>query len=112
MAALMLVDTKIPACKGFRFATLTLDLNRFCLDGPSGKLNLRPKCFEVLRYLLEHAGQVVEKDEIIKAVWPNVIVTDESLTHCISEIRRNIGDESKSIIKTVPKLSDKPFSTG
>jgi DNA-binding winged helix-turn-helix (wHTH) protein len=64
---------------------------------------LRPKSFEVLRYLVEHAGRVGGKEEIIKAVWPDVIVTDESLTRCISEVRRAIGDESQKIIKTVPK---------
>jgi TolB-like protein len=89
--------------KSFRFASLTLDLDRQSLVGPSGRAELRPKSFAVLRYLVEHAGRVVGKHEMIKAVWPDVIVTDESLTRCISEVRRAIGDEDQRIIKTVSR---------
>ena len=58
--------------KAFHFAGHSLDLGRFSLSGPSGEANLRPKSFEVLRYLVEHQGQVVTKDELIQAVWPDV----------------------------------------
>src|SRR5262245_40706080 len=89
--------------KTVQFASFTLDLNRLSLFGPSGHADLRPKSFEVLRYLVEHAGRVVGKEEVIKAVWPDVTVTDESLTRCISEVRRAIDDGNQQIIKTVPK---------
>ena len=101
--------------RSLRFASFTLDLNRLCLFGPSGRVDLRPKSFEVLRHLVEHAGRVVSKEEVIEAVWPDVIVTDESLTHCISEIRRALGDGSQRIIKTVSKrgyLLDVPVLAG
>jgi pimeloyl-ACP methyl ester carboxylesterase len=86
-----------------QFASYTLDLDRLCLDGPSGAVDLRPKSFEVLRYLLEHDGRVVGKEEIMEAVWPDVTVTDESLTRCISEVRRALGSEGEAIIKTMHK---------
>ena len=89
--------------RSLRFGSFTFDLGRLCLNGPSGSVSLRPKSFEVLRYLLEHDGRVVSKDEILEAVWPDVVVTDESLTHCISEVRRALGDDGQCIIKTVPK---------
>jgi DNA-binding response OmpR family regulator len=54
------------------FSSLTLDLERLCLFGPAGRIRLRPKSFEVLRYLAEHAGQTVTKDELIAAIWPDV----------------------------------------
>ena len=85
------------------FGTFSLDLQRLCLMGPAGEVRLRPKSFEVLRYLAEHAGQAVTKDALIGAVWPDVTVTDESLTRCISDIRLAIGDNTQRIIKTVPK---------
>jgi DNA-binding winged helix-turn-helix (wHTH) protein len=99
--------------KAFQFGSFTLDLDRLCLFGPGGRAELRPKSFEVLRYLVEHEGRVVGKEELIKAVWLDVTVTDESLTRCISEVRRAIGDGSQQIIKTVPKrgyLVDVPIS--
>jgi DNA-binding winged helix-turn-helix (wHTH) protein/tetratricopeptide (TPR) repeat protein len=93
---------EIPA-KRLQFSSFTLDLDRLCLFGPSGRASLRPKSFDVLRYLVAHPRRVITKDELIKAVWPNVIVTDESLTRCISDVRHALGDESQQVIKTVPK---------
>ena len=68
-----------------------------------GHADLRRKSFDVLRYLIEHAGSVVTKEELIKGVWPNVTVSDESLTQCISEVRRALGEAGHRIIKTVPR---------
>jgi adenylate cyclase len=75
-------------------------------------VELRPKSFEVLRYLVEHAGHVASKEEMMAAVWSNVTVTDDSLIRCISEVRHAIGDESQRIVKTVPRrgyLFDAPI---
>jgi DNA-binding winged helix-turn-helix (wHTH) protein len=97
----------------YKFASFALDLDRLCLFGPAGQVDLRPKSFDVLRYLVDHAGRVVGKDEVIKAVWPDVTVTDESLTRCISDIRRALDDKTQRIIKTVAKrgyLLDVPVS--
>lgn len=99
----------------FQFGSFTLDLDRLCVFGSCGQAELRPKSFEVLRYLVEHAGRVVGKEEVIKAVWFDVAVTDESLTRCISEVRRALGDGSQQIVKTVPRrgyLLDVPISGG
>jgi adenylate cyclase len=85
------------------FHALTLDLVQQRLFGPAGEIALRPKSFEVLRYLAERAGSIVTKDEVIAAVWPRVTVTDESLTRCISDIRQAIGDSDQRMIKTLPK---------
>jgi adenylate cyclase len=96
-----------------QFATFTLDLDRLSLIGPSVKTKLRPKSFEVLRYLVEHPGRIIGKEEFIEAIWPQVFVTDESLFRCVSEVRRAIGDEDQIIIKTVPRrgyLLDVPVS--
>jgi len=43
------------------------------------------------------------KDELITAIWPNVVVADESLTHCVSEVRRAIGDGDQTIIRTISR---------
>ncbi len=49
---------------------------------------LRPKTAAVLHYLVTHAGQVVSKDELLMAVWPEVIVSEAVLTMCISELSK------------------------
>jgi adenylate cyclase len=87
----------------FRFANYTLDVVRGSLRSTDRDVELRPKSFEVLCYLVENAGRVVTKQELIKSVWPNVVVTEESLTRCVSDVRNAIGDGDQTIIKTIPR---------
>src|SRR5690242_19960096 len=87
----------------FHFEGFTLDVARGSLRSADREIELRPKSFDVLRYLVESGGRLVSKDEVIKSVWPNVIVTDESLAQCVSEIRHAIGDDRQIVIKTVPR---------
>ena len=87
----------------FQFEDYVLDVERGQLRAATGAIELRPKSFEVLRYLVENCDRLVGKDEIIKKVWPNVVVTDESLTQCVSEGRQAIDDRDQTKIKTVPR---------
>lgn len=56
---------------------------------------LRQKTFAVLRYLLEHAGQLVTKDELLNALWPSVYVTDMAPMVCIRELREALKDNAR-----------------
>jgi class 3 adenylate cyclase/predicted ATPase len=89
--------------EAFFFEGYTLDLRRGCLRTADREIELRPKSFAVLRYLVENAGRLVSKDELVKAVWPNVIVTDESLARCVSDVRLALSDSHQRVIKTVPR---------
>jgi DNA-binding winged helix-turn-helix (wHTH) protein len=80
---------------------MTLDLPRACLHRAGREIELRPKSFEVLRYMVENAGRLVPRNELMNAVWPNVTVTDESLTRCVSDVRMALDDDDQRIIKTV-----------
>src|SRR6266496_3048993 len=101
----------------FSFGDFVLDLKRGSLCGDEGEIELRPKSFELLRYLVENAGRLVPKDELIKAVWPNVTVTDDSLARCVSDVRLALHDQDQQIVKTVPRrgymlaasVSDQPL---
>jgi TolB-like protein len=87
----------------FYFQGYTLDLRRGGLRRDERAIELRPKSFEVLRHLVENAGRLVEKEELIRSIWSSVTTTDEALTRCISEIRLALGDDGPRIIKTVPR---------
>jgi adenylate cyclase len=87
----------------YGFEGYTLDLTRGCLRSASGEIELRPKSFELLRYLIENAGRLISKDELVSAVWPNVIVGDDSLAQCVSDLRHALNDADRRIIKTVPR---------
>lgn len=90
--------------QGFRFASFVLDASRHRLTGPGGEISLRPKSFEVLALLLARAGHLVTKEEILRAVWPDLVVTDDSLTRCISDVRLAVQDSDRTLIRTVVKL--------
>jgi class 3 adenylate cyclase/pimeloyl-ACP methyl ester carboxylesterase len=85
------------------FAGFTLDLWRGCLRADDREIELRPKSFAVLKYLVENAGRLVAKDELINAIWPSVTVTDESLTHCVSDVRRALADSDRRLIRTIAR---------
>jgi formylglycine-generating enzyme required for sulfatase activity/DNA-binding winged helix-turn-helix (wHTH) protein len=87
----------------YRFGCFVFNLDRGCLQEADADIELRPKSFQVLRQLVENAGRLMSKDELINAVWPNVVVSDDSLAHCIRDIRKALKDEDEQFIKTVPR---------
>src|SRR5262245_60956877 len=91
------------AHKVLRFDRFVLDLTRGCLRSGPQEIELRPKAFELLTYLAVHAGRLVSKQELLDAVWPNVVVSDESLTQSIWQLRQKLGDEEHRLIKTVSR---------
>jgi TolB-like protein/DNA-binding winged helix-turn-helix (wHTH) protein/Tfp pilus assembly protein PilF len=85
------------------FGAFTLDFERGALHGPDGELRLRPKSYEVLCHLVLNHGRLVTKDELLDAVWGRAVVTEDSLTQCLVEIRRALGDDARAMIRTVPR---------
>lgn len=73
------------------------------LRGPGGDINLRPTSLNVLIYLANSAGRVVPKEELLEAIWPDVTVSEESLTRCISDIRAALSDTDRKILKTMSR---------
>ena len=66
---------------------------------------LTPKAFETLLALVRRAGEVVDKDDLLEIVWPNVHVSEETITQNISTIRKALGDTSEhpEYVATVPR---------
>src|SRR3954463_2873857 len=85
------------------FDKFSLDLARGCLRAGDQDIELRPKTFEVLRYLAANAGRLVAKQELYDAVWPNVTVSDDSIAQCIRELRGKLADDDHNLIKTVSR---------
>jgi DNA-binding winged helix-turn-helix (wHTH) protein/tetratricopeptide (TPR) repeat protein len=87
----------------YTFRDFTLDLDRGSLWRGAEEVKLRPKVFEALKYLVLHDNRLVGKDELMKALWPDSFVTDDSLVQCLVELRRALGDEAQACLKTVPR---------
>ncbi len=87
----------------FSFNGFALDAECLSLRREGREIPIRPKSLELLAYLVPRAGQVLSKDELLENVWRGVTVSEDSLTQCISDIRRIIGDSKQEIIRTIPK---------
>ena len=87
----------------YSFLDVTLDVSAERLTRGATEVKLRPKSFLVLRYLAERSGRLVTREELMEAIWPDVVVTDESLTKCIADIRKALGDDSQQVIRTVAR---------
>jgi Tol biopolymer transport system component/DNA-binding winged helix-turn-helix (wHTH) protein len=87
----------------YTFGNCLLDRQRGCLLRDGQEIKLRPKSFELLAYLVENPGRLVTKDELMKAVWSEAFVTDDSLVQCVRDVRRALGDDSQHQVKTVPR---------
>jgi predicted ATPase/DNA-binding winged helix-turn-helix (wHTH) protein len=90
----------------FVFSPFRLDIANASLQRGKQAIVLTPKAFNVLRYLVEHAGQLVTKDDLWRAVWPGISVTDATLTVSMNELRKALGDQPKAprYIETVHRL--------
>ncbi|MFZ2508185.1 MAG: winged helix-turn-helix domain-containing protein [Steroidobacteraceae bacterium] len=92
----------------FQLGELTVDPRAGEARGPGGRERLDPKVMDVLVMLAQHVGQVVLREDLLSRLWPNVVVTDEVLSRCIYELRRQLsqaaGNERfKELIETIPK---------
>lgn len=90
----------------YEFSPFKLDVKKRRLTCGDEDIPLTPKEFEVLFLLIENAGQVVEKDELLETIWKDTYIEEGTLTRNISWLRKKLAahaeDDSK-IIETVPK---------
>jgi TolB-like protein/DNA-binding winged helix-turn-helix (wHTH) protein/Tfp pilus assembly protein PilF len=87
----------------FEFGNFRLDAERAALLRDGDEVHLRPKSFQVLEYLVRNPGRLVTRRELMDAVWGPAVVTDDSLTQCLIDIRRALGDEGQQAVRTVPR---------
>src|SRR5262245_7945875 len=76
----------------YEFADFRLYPDERLLERGNLPVTLTPKCFDILQVLVERSGYLVDKEELMKAVWPDAIVEERNLTQSISLLRRALGD--------------------
>jgi pimeloyl-ACP methyl ester carboxylesterase/DNA-binding winged helix-turn-helix (wHTH) protein len=96
-------DVDSAARKLLHFDGFSVDFMRCAVLRGGEEIWLRPKAFDVLRYLVERTGRLVNKEELIRDVWPGVFVTDDSLVQCVRDIREALRDDARTLIKTIPR---------
>ena len=65
---------------------------------------LAPKVLQILLQLVQHAGEVVRKEHLLEAVWPDSFVEDTGLTRNISLLRGALGDDGQRFVVTVARI--------
>jgi DNA-binding winged helix-turn-helix (wHTH) protein/tetratricopeptide (TPR) repeat protein len=100
-----------------RFSGFELDRGRAVLRDPDGNaIKIRPKTFDMLGLFATNAGQILSKQTLMEALWPNLHVGEDSLFQCIRELRVALGDDQRQVIKLVSgrgylfdaEISDEP----
>src|SRR5690242_6118174 len=75
----------------YEFDEFRLDAARRLLLKGEHQVPLTPKVFDTLLYLVEHAGELINKNKLMRAVWPNTVVEENNLNQNISALRRALG---------------------
>jgi DNA-binding winged helix-turn-helix (wHTH) protein len=89
----------------YEFGPFRLDVAERMLLRDGEAIPLQPKAFDLLLVLVEHHGHLLEKDELLKTVWPDTIVEEVNLANNVSILRKALGEGSdgQQFIETVPR---------
>ncbi len=93
------------AVKSYSFGPLRLDLNSGELRDGSEEISLEPRVFALLVYLVENAGRVIPREELLEAIWPDTHVTDDSLSKAVASLREALHDDVREprYLVTLPR---------
>src|SRR5262245_33071424 len=94
------------AGRAYRFGPFQLDVRERRLSRGAEAIPLRLKVFDTLRVLVENAGRLLTKQELLDAVWPETAVEENNLNHNVSVLRKALGEEAagRQYIETVPRV--------
>ena len=87
----------------FAFAGFRIDVTERLLLSDAGVVALTPKAFDTLLYLVENAGHMVGRDELLARIWPDTFVGENTLAQNISTLRKVLGNDGSKLLETVPK---------
>ena len=89
----------------YEFGPYVMDARSRILLKDGATVRLTPKAFDTLFVLVQHASQVVQKEQLLREVWPDIFVDEGILSHNIHGLRKALGDNSSEprYIETIPK---------
>ena len=98
----------------YRFGPFLVDRVGYRVLRGSAAIELTPQLLDLLLHLLDHAGALVTKEQLMDALWPDANVTENALAQAVSELRQALGDEASAplFIKTVARRGYRFISPG
>jgi len=99
-------NPKAEAAPRYTFGPFDLDTEKHTLLRTGAPIALPPKCFDLLCTLIRSHGRLIEKDHLMRLLWPNTFVEEANLSNLIAVLRKALGDSpaQSRYIQTVPKL--------
>src|SRR5689334_218505 len=90
----------------YEFGAFRLDEEQRILRCGPDRVDLTPKAFSMLLFLVQHCGNLVSKQELMRSVWPDTNVDEANLAVTIGMLRKALrnSDGDRDYIETVPKL--------
>ncbi len=80
----------------YEFGPFRMNVGQRLLTRDGDAISLRPKAVDILLLLLQNAGNLVEKDDLMREVWPDSFVEENNLTQSVFTLRRALGDHRSS----------------
>lgn len=96
----------MPPSERYAFGNFVLERSQQrVLQRDGSPLALTPRLFNAMLLFVEHAGELLEKDALMQALWPGLVVEENNLSQVISGLRRALGDDAQGhrFIQTVPR---------
>src|ERR1044071_4311651 len=89
----------------YEFGPFHLDASEHLLLKEGHPVQLTPKAFDTLLLLVENSGRLVEKEDLMRSVWPDSVVEENNLNRSIYVLRKALGEAANGTkyIETVPK---------
>jgi TolB-like protein len=87
----------------YRFDHFELDTQQYSLRANGSEVHVEPLVFDLLRFFVENAGQILDRDAIVEQVWKGRIVSDATVASCIKFARKALGDsgQEQTYIRTI-----------
>jgi DNA-binding winged helix-turn-helix (wHTH) protein/Tfp pilus assembly protein PilF len=86
----------VPSAASYKFGPFVVDGGAYRLLRDGTNIPLSPKIIDLLLFLAARPSVLVSKDDLFRALWPDVAVTDNALTQAVSELRQALGDDPSS----------------
>ncbi|MGB6962520.1 MAG: transcriptional regulator, partial [Candidatus Acidiferrum sp.] len=93
-----------PGTNFYEFGDFRVETDKRRLLHKGDAVPLTPKVFDTLLHLLQHRGEIIEKDDLMRAIWPDTVVEENNLNQNISTLRRVLGQNQSEnrYILTIP----------
>ncbi len=91
-------------CGSYAFGRFQLSADGTLLVRDGVRVALAPKVLQTLLVLVERAGQVVRKADLLTTIWPDSFVEETGLSRNVSLLRQALADEAQTIIVTVARI--------